>query len=98
MGEGKGTRKPRPSALLVWSRVSLFGALVYTRFPAAHVRVGDTVVLRNPDESSQVVRDKVTKIRRCSAGHILWETENPDLPGHWHFLGCTRPEETVEVM
>ena len=70
---------------------------MYCRFPAAHVRVGDTVVLRSPE--GHIGRGKVTAVRTCSEGHILWETDSStrSVPAFW-FLGCTLPDELVEVM
>ena len=65
----------------------------YTRFPAKHVRVGDTVVLRDL-QGVVMLRDKVVKIRTCRDGHILWETEHK----FWQYLGCSLADELVEVM
>lgn len=82
------------------ARAALPGSLMrgqLTRFPAAHVRVGDTVVLRNPD--GEIARGKVTEIKKCSSGHILWRTD-PETrfgPG-WIFLGCHMPDELIEVL
>ena len=69
----------------------------YCRFPAAHVRVGDTVVLHGPE--GELARGKVSHIRYCREDHILWETEDETRLGpEWVFLGCHPEDELIEVM